>query len=103
VAIDWGSEPVTPQAAGLGHQPAGGEKALGMLWELTCGIRHSRWRVGWGECSARLFRYRCCRCSRLGDTSRLPALSLFSWSVMMPRGTDVNPVRSLRKNFLAAA
>jgi hypothetical protein len=38
VAIDWGSEPVTPQAAGLGHQPGGGEKALGMPWGVN--LRH---------------------------------------------------------------
>jgi hypothetical protein len=38
VAIDWGSEPVTPQAAGLGHQPTGGEKALGMPWGIN--LRH---------------------------------------------------------------
>ena len=55
-----------------------------------------------GELSARLFRYFGWRCWTEGTISRCATWYLLNPWVTMTRGTYYRPLRSLRKNFLAA-
>jgi hypothetical protein len=48
---------MAPRPEMFGNGPIGGEKALGVCpADLNRCMRRSRWRVGWCEFSARLFR-----------------------------------------------
>jgi hypothetical protein len=82
--------------------PKAERKRCACLADLNFRIFFSRIRVGWCEFSARLFNPLCCRCSTPGRSSRLAAPYLFNLSVIITRGTYCNPLRSWRKNFLAA-
>jgi hypothetical protein len=65
-------------------------------------MRRSRCPVGCCAFSARFLREWGWQCSPPGRLARLAAPELVSWSVMITRGTYVNPWSSFRKNCVAA-
>ncbi len=62
----------------------------------------SRSPMGWCECCARVFNPWCCRCSTPGRISPLAAPELLRVSGIITPGTECSPLRSGRKNLLAA-